>query len=442
MKTMARLAALTLLSLCVTSSALVRKSNKMLKPGDIAGLSASVAESDVEAQAEGQDALGVEADTPALWSKAEEVRVGALKTVDAKEMSELGVNEREVERGGMFFNTDCKMKVDTAKKEIILITPDGEMTATKEGIISNGINIGDAPKDPLICHAIDTDATDKSLAIFTQTTGAKYLFEDKEGQWTSFANQHCWAKQQKKHQFLWFGSVTHTAAAFLNNRSHDALPCGEKAFPSNHYFRALALRAILRENPQVSFIMNMDLDAWFPASHWNEDLQTALFSDQNADIVAGAPSYKVLVNAAILGFKNSQFSHNFLGNWFKHRCGFKDQLSLWNNLLIVFKKQDPKFDWDKQKMLTYDKAKEYVPKLIAQHFPQSKGLLSKPPQVHKAIHLPHLLIHPNEGQYAMRYANANGYPWTCHLKKDKHERGHGCDVHRDQCKLEDQCHCS
>lgn len=306
------------------------------------------------------------------------------------------------------YSLDCVMRVDVVSKKIILSTKEGEMFVTPAGIVHNGQNIGNAPPKAQICMSKDTNATAGAMAFFAQTTTSDFLFHE-QSNWDRFVNQHCYAKKHQKNMFLWIGAVSHEASRMLDQKDADAMPCGESGTPSNHYFRALALRAILEKYRDIRLIVNIDLDVIFTAKHFDEDVEATFFEDSQADIFAGAKAPRgdewalvQLVNAAILGFKNTAFSRNFLANWFKHRCGFKDQHSLWYNLLKVFQEENQHFKWDPTKMLTYREASDYVPRLVGEYFPEFKAY-AESGHLYEAIHFPHLVLYPNAGSDVMRF---------------------------------------
>lgn len=336
------------------------------------------------------------------------------------------------------------MTVDAMKKEVNLMTPDGPMVMTAAGLVKDGKNIGSAPPRALICEATDTNAIPGSLAILDTATSTNYLYNGGEGQWDGFVNKHCYAKKHQKGHFLWIGEVTAEASALLQQKEPDAAPCKDGA-PSNHYFRPLALKAILDSKPHVGRILNMDLDVWIPGSHWNDDIEKEFFSD-DASVITGQSSGPRLVSGACVGFKNDQVGKEVLGDWFKNRCGKKDQIALWNALYTQFAKEDPTFTYDKGKMSSYGGAMKYAIEHAREHWPEYAGYPSYRNgwTVDAPVHMGKtLLIHPNaKGSKALLYAIGGSY--VCHASTKTPERVNadtGC-AREFICKEPHQCQCS
>eukprot|EP00747_Dinoflagellata_sp_TGD_P184455 gnl/TRDRNA2_/TRDRNA2_40067_c0_seq1.p1 gnl/TRDRNA2_/TRDRNA2_40067_c0~~gnl/TRDRNA2_/TRDRNA2_40067_c0_seq1.p1 ORF type:complete len:430 (-),score=66.52 gnl/TRDRNA2_/TRDRNA2_40067_c0_seq1:122-1411(-) len=352
----------------------------------------------------------------------------------------------EINEAQKFFAMNCTMTLATKDGPALwLETLNGKMILTPAGVIKAGKNIGDRPPHPLICESVDIGAQGASTAIFRQATGTSYLFDKhrkhQDGQWQGFLNQYCYAKKHGIRLFLWIGNVDKESIKFLKHRPPDAAPCAEESRPSNHYFRPIAIRAILDENPTIRTIVNMDLDAWIPDRRFSKNIMQEFFEEKE-DIVIGAPSYEVLANCAIVGFRNTAFSKHFLADWFKNRCGFKDQLSFWNTLLARFKKKDPAFSWDPNKTMTYKSAEGHVSEVVAAHFPQYRAYADKPLHLTKAIHLPHMIIQPNAGEKPMRFSK-KAVPYICHRKKTALTRSTSSSCNfKKICALKEQCNCS
>lgn len=257
-------------------------------------------------------------------------------------------------------------------------------------------------------------------------------------------NKHCYAKKHQKGHFLWFGEVTEEAKELLKNKAPDAVPCKD-GMPSNHYFRPLALKAILDNKPHVGRIVNMDLDVWIPANHWNDDIEKDFFTDEAA-VITGQSSGPRLVSGACVAFKNDPAGREVLGDWFKNRCGKKDQIALWNALFTQFQKEDPTFKYDKVKMSSYHTAMSYSIERARQRWPEYKGYKSYRNgwTVDKPVHMGKtLLIHPNaQGSKALLYAI--GGSAVCHSATTTPERVNvdtGC-LRTHTCELPEQCQCS
>lgn len=344
------------------------------------------------------------------------------------------------------FSTQCKMHLDADNLRLHLDTGAEKLIITKEGIQKeDGTPVGDEPKQALICESTDTIAHEGAAGLFTQSTSASYLHAD--GQWPMFLNKYCYAKKHKKRLFLWFGAVKDES--FLKEKSDDSLPCGESATPSNHYFRALALHTILKENKDLPWLVQVDMDAWFPKEHFQGDFQKMYLDNQDNDIVTAAPSYRVLVNAAVLALKNTPWTTNFMKTWFKNRCGFKDQLSLWHSLFIEWKKEDPTFKYDKKKMLTYKTAKSYALTAAADHFGKKLSGYDGGQVLAKKAQLPHVTILPNRNvgdkpPMRFNFNHAGQSPFFCHAKaglSPTSNMGRQCSVETMMCKSKEQCHC-
>jgi len=341
------------------------------------------------------------------------------------------------------FSTNCTMTVNAAKREIYLQTAEGPMTMTEGGIIKDGINIGPAPPRALICEAVDTHAKNGSIAILDTATSTTYLYHGGENQWSGFINKHCYAKLHNKGHFLWIGEVTSEATELLLKKDQDAVPCKDGT-PSNHYFRPLALQAILEAKPHVGRIINMDLDVWIPAAHWNDDLETQFFAESE-DVITGQSSGPRLVSGACVGFKNSLVGKQVLAGWFKNRCGRKDQIALWNSLFQAFQREDPNFKFDAGKMSSYKTAMKYSIELARRHWPDYGG---KPSYrngwtVEKPVHMGKtLLVHPNaKGSKALLYAIGGSY--VCHASSKTPARVNAdtkCAFEH-VCEKPEQCQC-
>jgi len=353
--------------------------------------------------------------------------------------------ESQLQQARNAFSMDCKMTLDTKKQIIHLKTSKGDMQFTAEGLLdANGKNIGTAPPMAFICQA-DTNPKNGSMAILTQATSTSYLFGSKNGgQWKGLANKYCYAKQHNLGMFLWVGEVAAEAKELLLNRPPDALPCHEGA-PSNHYFKSVALKAILDERPNVGTIVTMDLDAWIAGDErWDVNMEKEFFSGPE-DIIAGQSSGPRLVSSATLGFKNTPIGREVLADWFKNRCGAKDQLSLWNALLKQFAIADPTFKYNQGKMSAYGEATKYAISAVANHWPEynCKSSYRNGWTVEKPVHLPHMVIHPNaKGSKALLYAI--GGSQVCHVSNTTPERVNSetrCSFDR-ICAEPKQCQCT
>mmetsp|Transcript_127496 Transcript_127496/g.231851 ORF Transcript_127496/g.231851 Transcript_127496/m.231851 type:complete len:400 (-) Transcript_127496:28-1227(-) len=313
------------------------------------------------------------------------------------------------------FSLDCNMTVDVKLRKIILYTREGALVVNQSGIVHNGKNIGHTPPTAQICRSNDTNASSQAMALFAMATTADYLFENKEGQWDNFINQHCYAKKHQKNMFLWIGAESEPILRQrLDQKDADAMPCGEFQPISNHHLKPLALAAILNRYRDMSAILTMDLDAWITAMHFDDDIETTFFQNSQADIISGAHSKVVLVNSGILGFKNNDFSRSFLAKWWKDRCGFKDQHSLWYNLLKVFEEEDPQFKWDRNKTLRYSDTRHYSPQVVGHHFPGFRSFAENG-SLYEVAHLPHLDIYPNMGIHNM-LGRCFNFSFFCHYK--------------------------
>lgn len=180
-------------------------------------------------------------------------------------------------------------------------------------------------------------------------SSTSHLFLDPEGSWAGFVNKYCYAKTHRKRFILLFGALSDQIGDILLHRQSDAVDCQKEEGPSNHYFKPIVLKAIFEYKVNISWLVFMDLDAWITPEHFEDDL-FPYFLNTSADPVAGASSNAVLLNSAVFGLRNSTFCRDSLRLWIKSRCGFKDQLGLWNALFLEWKKRDASFTWDASKM--------------------------------------------------------------------------------------------
>ncbi|CAK0816920.1 unnamed protein product [Prorocentrum cordatum] len=337
----------------------------------------------------------------------------------------------------MQFSTKCNMTIDIQSRVLSLKTEAGVLLVKEGGMFEeNGVLIGDVPPRALICESADTGAQVGGAALFTVTSGASYTFKG----WTGFINKYCWAKHHRVHLYLWLGEVDRS---FLENKTEDALPCSNHEPVSNHYFRPLGMRAVLEEK-KPSWILNLDLqDAWFPAQHFLSNHLPRFLREDVGDLVNGKVhgQSQVFMNGAVIAFKNTAWAKYFLLQWFKNRCGRKDQLSLWHSLFTEWKKEIPSLEWDVKKLLKYDTAMLYVPKVAERYLGWKNGFNSE------ELHLPHVTIMPNVARspnVAFRWSeDGQNEPFICHIRLDKanEQERKKCDHRMDLCAESYMCSC-
>lgn len=337
----------------------------------------------------------------------------------------------------MQWSTKCNMTIDIRSKVLSLKTETGTLIMREGGIFEdNGALIGDVPPRALICESADTGAQAGGVALFTVTSGANYTFKG----WTGLINKYCWAKRHRVHLYLWLGEVDRS---FLESKTEDALPCSNHEPVSNHYFRPLGMRAILEEK-QPNWIVNLDLqDAWFPAQHFLSNHFPRFLREGVGDLVNGKVhgQSQVFMNGAVIAFKNTAWAKYFLLRWFKNRCGRKDQLSLWHSLFTEWKKEIPSLQWDVKKLLKYDTAMLYVPKVAEKYLGWKNGFNSE------ELHLPHVTIMPNVAPFpnvSFRWSeDGQNEPFICHIRLDKANalERKKCDHRMDLCAESYMCTC-
>jgi hypothetical protein len=346
-----------------------------------------------------------------------------------------------------FIDSECIMKVDCENGTVLLKANSENMIIRKAGIFSdNGSYIGDKLPSPVICRSDDISWEQGVLALTVVTNSASYLFADFDGQWHNFCNQYSYAQKHNHGFILFLGEVNNSLLQFIHgDRSAFAAPCGESVGVGNHIVKVVAMALMLARFPFVNVLVFMDLDAWFPKSSFSMSITDVILSFEE-DLVVGMPSYGVLADSAVMAFKNTNFSKRLLWSWFKHRCGYWDQTSLWNALFRVLNKYRPEFVWNESRMMTHTSAVRYNFDVVREFFPTLKKCWDKGSMVvcSETIRIPHVAILPNSGADAWRYQAPFvwnywwGSPMICHCKPGK-SCGIGCGASDKIVPLKQRC---
>eukprot|EP00401_Gymnodinium_catenatum_P032340 CAMPEP_0117461344 /NCGR_PEP_ID=MMETSP0784-20121206/2477_1 /TAXON_ID=39447 /ORGANISM="" /LENGTH=231 /DNA_ID=CAMNT_0005255049 /DNA_START=637 /DNA_END=1329 /DNA_ORIENTATION=+ len=145
---------------------------------------------------------------------------------------------------------------------------------------------------------------------------------------------------------------------------------------------------------------------YFETNSWGKFLST------EADIVAGAPSYSVLVTSALLAFKNTTTTHELFSLWVANRCGKKDQLPLWNSLFLLWRSVIPDLEWDEALMARYNTARSHAltvaNKALKSH---SFAKYQRTGVLNTVQHFPFMDLHPNIGHDLMLLATLDQQQW-------------------------------
>mmetsp|Transcript_10406 Transcript_10406/g.27591 ORF Transcript_10406/g.27591 Transcript_10406/m.27591 type:complete len:392 (+) Transcript_10406:136-1311(+) len=317
------------------------------------------------------------------------------------------------------------------QRHMITLTPGAKRTAAHK-------RMGQELKITSICEAADTGAEASDVALYTQATTADYI--GKANNWVSFVNKYCFAKRHHLRFFLWFGMFRKS----FTKVAPGTVRCDESRPAGNHLYRPIAVRAILEGKRHITWLVMMDMDAFFHPNYF-ETNSWGKFLSTEADIVAGAPSYSVLVTSALLAFKNTTTTHELFSLWVANRCGKKDQLPLWNSLFLLWRSVIPDLEWDEALMARYNTARSHAltvaNKALKSH---SFAKYQRTGVLNTVQHFPFMDLHPNIGHDLMLLCNlgpaavANRSAMVCHSKCHHFQRC-GCWLHDGICELPKQC---
>lgn len=77
-----------------------------------------------------------------------------------------------------------------------------------------------------------------------------------------------------------------------------------------------------------------------------------------ADIIGGGnPGLPIVMNSGVMVVKNTDWARRFLARWWKLRCGFFDQYSLWKAFFETWAAEAPSFTYDGAIFETYAAAR-------------------------------------------------------------------------------------
>jgi len=297
---------------------------------------------------------------------------------------------------------------------LLLATPLDNFTVSKDGVFNSvGQEIGEFIDRVMICESMVADASEP--AILVMSSSVEFLFGTKrqESQWMAFLNKYHYAMMHHKRFLLWLGNLVNATPDLLVPRSPDAPPCDVEAAASVErwgpvWLKPLAIHSVMQLKGHISWLFFMDLDAWFTKNNFEQDFLPG-FLDTDADVVASQDWYRVFINTAMLGFRNTSFTRGFLSQWLANRC-VNDQLSIWNTFFIQFEKEDPSFKWYRDnpmasiyaKYLHSQQLTKWDVEPLEHHYPKAIKAYLASSVLSRRLRFPHLDLYPNTGPTALR----------------------------------------
>ena len=185
---------------------------------------------------------------------------------------------------------------------------------------------------PALCKLVPTrDA--RKFALLSFASSVSYLLQTERKQImlrSALRARHLWALDYDMPYYLWIGLVPSAGKI-------DDGDCREKKKSMQsgyHVVKVLALLAAL-EGAKVDVVIYCDMDTM----PMRRDVQLTAYLDlaPSASVVASSnPRNAILANSGLMFFRATDFSRQLLEEWWRRRCGFKDQLSLWSALFAMW----------------------------------------------------------------------------------------------------------
>mmetsp|Transcript_8652 Transcript_8652/g.26040 ORF Transcript_8652/g.26040 Transcript_8652/m.26040 type:complete len:457 (+) Transcript_8652:185-1555(+) len=228
-------------------------------------------------------------------------------------------------------------------------------------------------KKPFLCRvgrrAGDPGSTGlASVAMVSLATNLDYLlFKHKKKHGNrmdilgALAAKDRYARQHHLPYYLWLGVLP--AGRLRRVAGSD---CNDTTNSTGHIYKALAMLAIFDDKPKLEWAVFVDMDTLPARPELSPDRYLKLAPE--AHLVGGSnPTLPILLNSGLLFVRNSKWARDFLRTWWKLRCGYKDQYSLWKALFQTWAAEAEDARWRPHRHVfdSYDSARHFVlPKVL------------------------------------------------------------------------------
>lgn len=263
----------------------------------------------------------------------------------------------------------CKLEINSRDGSVSFVLHPGARPIHNPSEVDNSLK--DSAAVCLISDSSMRSASKPSgrIAMLSFATTAEYLAEQTRKQvslLTALADRARWASQYNmpyvflslayfrftkldiriRRCYIWIGTMSDADAPIEGGSNKYG--CNEYEKESLHIIKVIAMLALLDmtddDERQYRFdtIMYTDMDTVPVRS--DVSLEAYLDLDRDVDIIASSnPRNAIIMNSGVMFLRNSKWSRNFLEDWWRRRCGYKDQLSLWSTLFAGWSKSVPSF---------------------------------------------------------------------------------------------------